>query len=233
MRPLTPNDQMPKTHDATGRTLQCSGSIRTAPDAMATRLRRRNRIAEQFAPRVITMLEAPAFRVLSLSGRRVLDRIEIELAHHGGRDNGKLPVTFDDFHEYGIDGHAIAPALREVRALGFIEITERGRAGNAEYRAPNKFRLTYRPTASCKSTDEWKRIKTIEEAKAISIAARQAVRRERLTNGAVKIQTPMGENTGFSVGNPHRNAQAPGGGNTHYRQSAETPTTSISPGGKE
>jgi hypothetical protein len=34
--------------------------------------------------------------------------------------------------------------LGELVALGFIEITERGRAGNAEWRSPNKFRLTYR-----------------------------------------------------------------------------------------
>jgi hypothetical protein len=34
--------------------------------------------------------------------------------------------------------------LREVCALGFVEITERGRAGNAEWRRPNLFRLTYR-----------------------------------------------------------------------------------------
>ena len=107
---------------------------------------RKNRIAGQFAPRTIAMLESPAFQVLSLAGHRVLARIEIELAHHGGNDNGRLPVTFDHFAEYGMDRHAIAPALREVCALGFIEITEQGRAGNAEWRRPNKFRLTYRHT---------------------------------------------------------------------------------------
>jgi len=31
-------------------------------------------------------------------------------------------------------------------ALGFVEITEHGRAGNAEHRTPNKFRLTHMPT---------------------------------------------------------------------------------------
>ena len=35
------------------------------------------------------MMASPAFRVLSLSARRVLDRLEIELAHHGGQDNGE------------------------------------------------------------------------------------------------------------------------------------------------
>ena len=121
---------------------------------------RKNRIAGQFAPRTIAMLESPAFQVLSLAGHRVLARIEIELAHHGGNDNGRLPVTFDHFAEYGMDRHAIAPALREVCALGFIEITEQGRAGNAEWRRPNKFRLTYRHTGRADQTDEWRRITT-------------------------------------------------------------------------
>jgi hypothetical protein len=94
--------------------------------------RKRTRIDGQFAAREIKMLESHAYRELSLSARRVLDRLEIELAHHGGMDNGKLPVTYDDFQRYGIDRHAIAPAIRELIALGFVAITVRGRAGNAE-----------------------------------------------------------------------------------------------------
>ena len=70
---------------------------------------RKNRIAGQFAARTIAMLESPAFQVLSLAGHRVLARIEIEFAHHGGNDNGRLPVTFNHFAEYGMDRHAIAP----------------------------------------------------------------------------------------------------------------------------
>ena len=58
---------------------------------------------------------------------------------------GRLPVTYEDFERYGIDRHSIAPAIREAVALGFLEVTERGRAGNAEWRRPNYFRLTYKP----------------------------------------------------------------------------------------
>jgi hypothetical protein len=137
---------------------------------------RRNRIAGQFSARTIEMLQSPAFRVLSLAAHRVLTRIEIEHAHHGGRDNGKLPVTFDQFEGYGIHRHAIAPAQRELVALGFVEITEHGTAGNGEWRRPTKFRLTNRHNyCGAKPTDEWSRSKTVEEA-----AARQAeARRQR------------------------------------------------------
>jgi hypothetical protein len=118
------------------------------------------------------MLESPAYRVLSLSARRIIDRLEIELAHHGGKDNGKLPTTFDDFEAYGIHRHAIAPAIREVEALGFISITERGRAGNADWRRPHVYRLTFRHTERDDPTHDWKRIATTEIAETIAGKAR-------------------------------------------------------------
>jgi len=93
---------------------------------------RRTTIGAQFAPRRIDMLRSPAYCALSLSARRVLDRLEIELADHGGTDNGKLPVTYDDFQRYGLHRQAIFPAIRETIALGFVEITEEGIAGTAE-----------------------------------------------------------------------------------------------------
>ena len=163
--------------------------------------RRRTSIDGQFATRLITMLELPPFRELSLSARRVLDRLEIELAHHGGMDNGRLPVTFDDFHRYGIDRHAIAPAIRELVALGFVEVTEHGRAGNAEWRTPNRFRLTYKPTKSEDATHEWKHISTAERARAKAREARKPVTRSRTARPANK--TPVGGNTGHSGQTPH------------------------------
>ena len=222
---------MPPTHDKTGRAKKSSGSILAAPPRSTTRPYRPKKITGQFAPRLIEMLESPAFKILSLSGHRVLARLEIELAHHAGRDNGKLPVTFDDFVRYGIDRHAIAPAVREVEALGLAEITERGRAGNADYRTPNKFRLTYRPTGNCGPTDDWRRIKTLEEAKARAQAAREP-KRATPKRVSAKNKKPVGEKTSSSVGNPHRKSKIPGGENPHYGPSAETHTTlDISLGG--
>lgn len=134
---------------------------------------RRTQIGGQFAPHTIEMLRSPAWRALSLSARRVLDRLEIELADHGGTDNGRLPCTYDDFVQYGIHRHAIGPAIREAIALGFVEITEAGRAGNADWRKPNHFRLTYRNT-KYGPTDEWKKI-TEEAAELVAKSARSPV----------------------------------------------------------
>src|SRR6516164_8880759 len=145
--------------------------------------KRRSPIAEQFAARIIRMLESPAYRVLSLSAHRVICRIEIELAHHGGTDNGKLPVTYDDFEAYGIHRHAIAPAIKEAEALGFVEVTEHGRAGNAEHRTPNQFRLTFKPSKGYMGhcTNEWGKIPDVETAERIAKEARTASQRKNIS----------------------------------------------------
>src|SRR5262245_22026447 len=116
-----------------------SGRRRTRRPRMGKSYKRRNSICVQFSMHRIEMIESPAWQALSLSARRLLDRLEIELAHHGGNDNGKLPATYQDFISYGIGTDQIAPAIREVEALGFVRVTERGRGGNAEYRKPNLF----------------------------------------------------------------------------------------------
>ncbi|MGB3502266.1 MAG: hypothetical protein WBA44_11620 [Mesorhizobium sp.] len=134
---------------------------------------KRTQIGGQFAWRLIEMLRSPAYRVLSQSGHRVLARLEIELAQHGGDDNGKLPTTYDQFSEYGISRRLVAPAIREAVALGFIEVIERGRAGNAEWRRPSVYRLTYRPTKLLEPTDEWQKIATMAEAERVADEARK------------------------------------------------------------
>jgi len=144
---------------------------------------RRNQIATQFAWQSIEMLESPAYRALSLSGHRIWARIQIEHANHGGKENGKLPVTYRDFNEFGVCWDAIGPGIREVEALGFVRVTEEGRAGNGEWRKPNKFALTHLPTvADPKPTEDWKRIKTVEEALAIAAAARKTVKKKQNTS---------------------------------------------------
>jgi hypothetical protein len=130
-------------------------------------MKRRNAISGQFSARLTEMLESPAYRVLSVSGHLVISRIEIELGHHGGNDNGRLPVTTDDFVAYGMHRTSVAPAIREAEALGFIRVTERGRAGNAEHRSPNKFFLTFahnRDSRAQPPTHDWRKIKTMEQA---------------------------------------------------------------------
>jgi hypothetical protein len=134
--------------------------------------RRRNRIAENWASHVRSMIESPAWSVLSLSARRLLDRLEIELLSHGARDNGRLPLTFDDLVEFGIHRASIAPAQREVEALGFAVITRRGHGGKSGSRQPNLWRITYLNGIGSEPTHEWRKLGTYDEARKIARVAR-------------------------------------------------------------
>jgi hypothetical protein len=116
-----------------------------------------------------------AWRVLSRGAHQCLSRIEIELADHGGKDIDELPVTFKDFEEYGLHRNAIGPALAELEALGFIDITERGVAARAaNYRRPNKFRLLTRPKEhrGAPYRPRWDRFDTLDEAQLAADRAR-------------------------------------------------------------
>lgn len=102
----------------TANEVEADPTVLRSPDA---RQRQRNRsgqrggasklrIEGQFSPRTIEMQESFAYRVLSLAAHRIMARLEIELARHGGKpeENGNLPCTFDDFSEYGVHREAIS-----------------------------------------------------------------------------------------------------------------------------
>jgi DNA-binding transcriptional MocR family regulator len=139
-----------------------------------------------FVPHTRELLESPAWRILSQSARRLLHRIELEHLRHRGEENGRLPVTFNQFFEYGVHRHGIAPAIRECEALGLIQVTKRGTAANADFYAPNVFRLTYLPAGTRRATHEWRKIKTLDEAAILADAARKRPQQPR--NQPIKLR---------------------------------------------
>ena len=148
------------------------------------------------------MLRSPAMRVLSLSARRLLDRLEIELAAHAGGENGQLPLTYADLEEHGLDRHAIAPAIREAVALGFVEVTVRGRAGNAEFRAPSKYRLTYLGLTT--------RVQPTNGSE-LRRSTRLSLWRPLPVRDPPKRKIPVGKATGFGAKPPTENLDVPPG----------------------
>jgi hypothetical protein len=185
---------------------------RREPSSIAGR-RRRNEIAGQFTALPNEMMLSPAWRVLSLSGRRILDRVAIELRSHGGYVKEGLCVTYADFEAYGIDRHAIGPAIREVVALGFLRIKRAGYGGNSEFRRPTLYEPTYLNMIDAQPTHEWRRIKTIEEAHVMAQAARSA-----------KTETRWGKTHRPRWGKTHRKPDFPVG-ETPTPTVGETPTT--------
>jgi len=134
----------------------------------------RSEVAENWVSYPRSMVECPALRVLSRAVVLAMHRIELEHMVHGGAENGRLQVTRRQFEEWGVHRDAIGPAIREIAALGFAEVTEHGHAGVGGHGVSNRFRLTYVNTKSREQpTNEWQLITTIEEAERIARAARE------------------------------------------------------------
>lgn len=122
---------------------------------------RKGSITEQFIPIVRSLLESNALAVLNGVARRCLDRLLLEHLDHAGKENGRLKVTYGDFEAFGIRRASIAAALRELVAAGLIEVVQKGRGGNREYRKPHIFRITFLPTPEAEPTDEWRRFERV------------------------------------------------------------------------
>ena len=133
---------------------------------MSERRRRRKpmgpriRIKEQFIAHPVTMLRSAAFRSFRLADLRILQRLEIEHASQGGKQNGDLTCTYSDFVEYGLRRASIPEAIRRLVHGGFLVVTEQGRQSYGDLRIPSRYRLTYLPTFAdgrwVEPTHEWR-----------------------------------------------------------------------------
>lgn len=177
-------------------------------------------------------------RTLSLSAIRVMHRLEIEHMRHGGAENGRLIVTHEQFAAWGIAQNAIAPAIRELVALGFVEITEKGCGGNENQRRASRFRLTYVNTKNREQpTHEWRKIETIEDAERLGAEARGEKDRRardlgRLGLRALKNKIPVTENvSGAGHTNSDLNADFPVTENVTTRPVTSDVTTIYNLGG--
>jgi hypothetical protein len=149
----------------------------------------KKRADEPFVMLPRSLLESYAWRALSRAGHQVVARVVIEHLAHGGRENGRLIVRYEDFLEYGIHLHAIAPAQREVCALGLLIMVERGRAGNAEYRIPHKWALAFvKGKHGAMHSTTWKRFQSLQEAKAVAVEARKAKDTNAVAKGKVQAK---------------------------------------------
>jgi hypothetical protein len=162
---------------------------------------RRNRIAGDWSALLAEVLESPPWRVLSRSARLVIDRVRLELCLHGGNASTQLCVTYDDFEKYGVHRHSIKSGIREAIALGFLCVTRQGRGGNAAYRLPTHYRLTFMNANDATPTHEWRQFRTMAAAKAAARAARSEARRNR--------KPPPKTDTGITPAKRTENSKSP------------------------
>jgi hypothetical protein len=142
-----------------------------------------------FCGRCRDMLESPAFDVLSRAALKIMVKLEVAHSHAIGTHemgsrgvakkgrsdaNGKIVCTYRALELCGVHKNVIAPAIRELVALGFLEVTHKGAGGNADFRDPTLYRLTFLPTEYAGPTNEWRKFETMEHAERIAELARSA-----------------------------------------------------------
>ena len=123
------------------------------------------------------MLESAAWRALSRPARGVIDRIVLEHLAHGGTQNGELTVTYDDFAAYGLSSRRMtAQAIRIAVALGFIDVTMKGRRSFGGARLPSQYGVTWLPRGDrTVASNRWSQIATDADAAAIVRASRASL----------------------------------------------------------
>jgi hypothetical protein len=144
----------------------------------------------------LIMLDSAAYWALKPIERTILNIIEIEHMRHGGAANGSLIVTRRQLEKRGVPLKAIAPGLRALEELGFIEITQRGAAGIGDQAQAHRFRLTY---VQPNPTDEWSNHHDPDKARSAAETARKSadIRARRLgLRGAQKQISGSQTNTG-------------------------------------
>lgn len=106
---------------------------------------------------------------------------------HGGAENGSLPCTYPDIEKDGVRRASIALAIRQCVELGFAEVTRPGGRSISDIRLPSLYRLTYvvGRNKNDTPTDEWRRIRTDEDA--LHALARAAAGRRYTTQAAKKM----------------------------------------------
>jgi hypothetical protein len=121
--------------------------------------------------------------------RKLVDALMMEWANHGGEENGNLKVPYDQLEARGLRRETILDAVLEAKALGIVQPT-RGQRSYGSRRAPSVYRLTWlgTPRDGLTPTNEWRGIKTKEEAVVRVRNALAELERERALKRAIREQ---------------------------------------------
>jgi hypothetical protein len=108
----------------------------------------------------VEVMRSPAFRTLGIHARRLLDALLVEYTAHGQRENGRLPMPYDQLErEWHIPRRKIRGAIAELDKRGLVRRTAIG-SGNRRTgdRQPSLYRLTFLGSLPDRMdpTNEWK-----------------------------------------------------------------------------
>ena len=134
------------------------------------------------------LLNSPAWLAMSPQCRKFVDAFMAEFAAHGGVENGNLKAPYDQLQARGIRREVMLDIVFEAQALGIVDAT-RGQRAYGSRRAPSVYRLTWLGTPDgLTGTNEWKSIKTAEEAETRLNNACFALARERALRKAARAE---------------------------------------------
>ncbi|MGO7353341.1 hypothetical protein [Rhizobium leguminosarum] len=99
--------------------------------------------------------------------KELLEVLEIEHMRHKGCANGRLFKSYRQFVSAGFNRNTVSTMTKLAEALGFIKVTRETGIGSRDLRDASAYTLTYLPSGTGRDTpptDDWKRIKTPEQA---------------------------------------------------------------------
>jgi hypothetical protein len=115
--------------------------------------------------RLISLMQSPAYRVLTKTGHLALSRIEIEWA------NGRHHVSHAMFRKYGLPRDGISHALAEIEGLGLVAIQRHAAKSN-----------------SFGKCDKWRSITSLAEAHRVRDRVRDFGRRRKHERATARIK---------------------------------------------
>jgi len=134
------------------------------------------------------LLISPGWLAMSVQCRKLVDALMAEHADHGGVKNGNLKAPYDMLQARGMRRGTILNAVVEAKALGIID-PRRGVRSYGSRKAPSEYRLTWLGTPDgLTPTNEWKAIKSDEQARTRIKNALADLKRERSLKAAARAE---------------------------------------------
>jgi hypothetical protein len=134
------------------------------------------------------LLHSHAWLAMSDQCRKLVDALMAEHADHGGLENGNLMAPYNMLQARGMRRGNVLDTVIEAEALGIVD-PKRGARSYGSRRAPSRYRLTWLGTPDgLMATNEWRSIKTAEEAETRVSNALDRLKRERAIRAANRAE---------------------------------------------
>lgn len=131
-----------------------------------------------WCPRRLDVLQSPAWRNAPRALKALLEILEIEHMRRKGGANGELFKSYPQFVKEGLNRSTVSTMTKLGEALGLLKVNRETGVGKPDLHDACAYTLTYLPcgiVGNIPPTDEWKKIKTDEQA--IAIVQRQRVKK--------------------------------------------------------